>query len=174
MLDALAHVHARATFFVVGKLARAHPQLVRRAICEGHTIGNHTWSHRHPWTLTSEAGRREVLDGAAAVADITGTQPAYFRPPHGRLNRCMMETAMATGQSVLLWSLSVRDWGAFGRAGSITERLGRARSEDIVLMHDGPMRINRPDQLLRALPEFLYQNRDRWRYRELGTRPSVR
>ena len=115
-----------------------------------------------------------MLDGAAAVADITGTQPAYFRPPHGRLNRCMMETAMATGQSVLLWSLSVRDWGAFGRAGSITERLGRARSEDIVLMHDGPMRINRPDQLLRALPEFLYQNRDRWRYRELGTRPSMR
>ena len=75
---------ARATFFVVGRSARSYPRLVRRAVAEGHAIGNHTWSHRHPWTLSEHVARCEVVDGSAAIADITSTAPSHFRPPYGR------------------------------------------------------------------------------------------
>jgi peptidoglycan/xylan/chitin deacetylase (PgdA/CDA1 family) len=174
VLDALARAQARATFFAVGRLARIHPELVRRAAREGHVIGNHTWRHRHPWTLTSAAARREVLDGATALADITGARPAYFRPPHGRLTRAMAEAAAESGQAILFWSLSLRDWGPWASAGRIAARLAQAQSGQIILAHDGPMRINRPDQLLCVLPDFLDGNRERWRYSAISARTRVR
>src|SRR6201985_1601268 len=46
VLAALAHECVRATFFLIGKPASEHPDLVRRIAAEGHTIGYHTWSHR--------------------------------------------------------------------------------------------------------------------------------
>jgi peptidoglycan/xylan/chitin deacetylase (PgdA/CDA1 family) len=161
MLDLLAAAGARATFFVVGKLARATPALLRRAAGEGHTIGNHSWSHRHPWLLSSSAARREVRDGAAAIADILGSAPAHYRPPHGRLRRCALEEARAGGQALVLWSVSAVDWGPLGSASGIGARLNKVNGGDIVLMHDGGRGINRPDQLALVLPGFLARLRQR-------------
>jgi peptidoglycan-N-acetylglucosamine deacetylase len=67
----------------------------------------------------------------------------------------MVEEAASGGQRVVLWSLSALDWGPFGSAGRIAARLNRARAGDVVLMHDGRPHINRPPELLDALPAFL-------------------
>ncbi|HWQ40251.1 MAG TPA: polysaccharide deacetylase family protein [Burkholderiales bacterium] len=155
ILDALGEAGLVAAFFTIGKLARVAGAVVRRAASEGHLIGNHSWSHRHPWTMSPEAARREVRDGATALADVAGQAPAFYRPPHGRLRRCMVEEARAGGQRVVLWSRSAVDWGPLGYAAGIQWRLARVAAGDIVLMHDGGRGINRPDQLMRALPEFL-------------------
>jgi peptidoglycan/xylan/chitin deacetylase (PgdA/CDA1 family) len=155
MLDLLARNGVRATFFVVGRAAREDAAIVRRVAEAGHEIENHSWSHRHPWILSSSAARSEVRDGAAAVADVVGRAPRYFRPPHGRLRRCMSEAAEEGGQRVALWSLSAVDWGPLGYASGIAARLRGVRAGDIVLMHDGGRGINRPGELVRVLPGFL-------------------
>lgn len=155
ILDALAEVRLTATFFVVGQLACRQAALLRRIAEQGHEVGNHTWSHRHPWTLSETAARREVRDATAAIADILGRSPVHFRPPHGRVRRVMVEEARAHGQSLVLWHLSAVDWGPFGRARGIARRLRRARPGDIVLMHDGGWGINHPAELLQVLPAFL-------------------
>src|SRR5262245_52825835 len=101
ILDMLAAADARATFFAVGANARKFPELVRRVVAEGHAIGNHTFSHRHPWTMLPSRAREEVAGGAAAIADIVGTAPRFYRPPHGRLRRCMVEQAESSGQALV-------------------------------------------------------------------------
>jgi peptidoglycan/xylan/chitin deacetylase (PgdA/CDA1 family) len=75
ILDVLAAANASATFFVVGRIARQAAAVVRRLADAGHEIENHSWSHRHPWTLPRAVARAEVRDGAAAVADLVGRQP---------------------------------------------------------------------------------------------------
>lgn len=155
ILDMLAANDMRATFFVVGRTARAHAAIVRQIAAAGHEIGNHTWSHRHPWTLCSRVARQEVHGGSAAIADVAGRAAKYFRPPHGRLRQCMIDEAEADGQRVALWSLSAVDWGPLGHARGIAARLGKAKAGDIVLMHDGGQGINRPTELARVLPAFL-------------------
>lgn len=155
ILDILAQANIRATFFLVGRLAARYPALVRRLVAEGHEAGNHTWSHRHPWTLLASSARKEVRDGAAAIADLIGRAPKFFRPPHGRLRRCMIEEAERSGQTLVLWNRSAVDWGPLGSARGIARRLRAARAGDIVLMHDGGRGINRPEELVKALPEFL-------------------
>ncbi len=155
ILDILAQANVRATFFLVGVLAVRYPALVRRLVAEGHEAGNHTWSHRHPWTLLASSARKEVHDGAAAIADLIGRAPKFFRPPHGRLRRCMIEEAGRGSQTLMLWNRSAVDWGPLGSARGIARRLRAARAGDIVLMHDGDRGINRPDELVKVLPEFL-------------------
>lgn len=155
ILDALASYDIQGLFFMVGARVRQHPRLARRVAEEGHRIGNHTWRHRHPWMQSSATARREVRDGASAIADITGVTPRHFRPPFGRLRPCMVEEAAFAGQHLMLWTLSARDWGPFGSSAAIAARIQRARRGDIVLMHDAARGINRPDQLIQALPALL-------------------
>lgn len=155
VLDALAAAQASATFFVIGRQAQRAPELLRRMLAEGHEVGNHTFSHRHPWTLSRAAARAEVLDGAAVLADLLGQAPRFFRPPHGRTRPCMTAAARAAGQRLVLWHRSAIDWGPFGSAARILARLRATRRGEIVLMHDGRNRHNRPAELLRVLPDFL-------------------
>ncbi len=155
ILDVLASASTQGIFFMVGAHVRQHARLARRVVEEGHRIGNHTWRHRHPWMQSSAMARREVRDGASAIADITGITPRYFRPPFGRLRPCMVEEAAFAGQYLMLWTLSACDWGPFGSSTAIATRLQRAGRGDIVLMHDAARGINRPDQLIQALPELL-------------------
>jgi peptidoglycan/xylan/chitin deacetylase (PgdA/CDA1 family) len=155
VLDLLAAHGVGATFFVIGRDAQAHGVLLRRIANAGHEIGNHTWSHRHPWTLPQHAARSEVREGAAAIADLVGRTPRYYRPPHGRLRRCMVEEAEDGGQRTVLWSASAVDWGPLGYADGIAARLARTGPGDIVLMHDGGRGINRPQELTRVLPAYL-------------------
>ena len=51
ILDLLAMHKIRASFFVLGEAAERFPRLVERMLSEGHTVGNHTYSHRHPWMI---------------------------------------------------------------------------------------------------------------------------
>lgn len=155
ILDILAASNACATFFVIGQQAQACAALVRRIVSEGHVIGNHGWSHRHPWTLRTSAARREVRDGASAIADILGFRPILFRPPHGRLRPAMVDEARSSGQSVVLWTRSAVDWGPSGHATAIAKRLAKTIAGDIVLMHDSGRGINRPEQLVTVLPRQL-------------------
>lgn len=155
ILDILAEAAVPATFFLVGRLAVRYPALVRRLAAEGHEAGNHTWSHRHPWTVLASTARKEVHHGAAAIADLIGRAPKFFRPPHGRLRRCMVEAAERGGQTLVLWNRSAVDWGPLGAARAIAARLGAVQAGDIVLMHDGGRGINHPEELVKVLPEFL-------------------
>lgn len=155
ILDTLAATGMRATFFVIGCNARRHPHLVRRATAAGHEIANHTFDHRHPWMMSSAAARQQVRDCATAVGDILGYPPRFYRPPHGRNRFCMNDEARLCGETPVDWDLSAIDWGPFGSAQRIAARLQHVRAGDIVLMHDGRNRHNRPDELLRVLPGFL-------------------
>jgi peptidoglycan-N-acetylglucosamine deacetylase len=155
ILDLLAQARMHATFFAIGELAQREPALTRAIAAGGHALGNHTFSHRHPWLMRSRAARAQVRDGARALSDIVGREPSFYRPPHGRARPCMTDEAQLQGERMVLWNLSAIDWGWFGAASRIAGRLARVRAGDIVLMHDGRNVHNRPDQLLQVLPEFL-------------------
>lgn len=155
ILDLLDAAGVKATFFVIGSLAIEQAALVREAVARGHEIGNHSMTHPHPRFIGAVRARREVADGAAAIADILGRPVRLFRAPHGTRHPAMLAAAEELGERAIGWDLSAVDWGPLGRSGGIARRLGRARAGDIVLMHDGGRGINHPDQLVRVLPAFL-------------------
>jgi len=154
-LDVLAAANARATFFMIGRQAQRHPELARRIGREGHAIGNHTLTHAYPWTIDRQRAVAEVRDGAAALADVLGAAPKFFRPPHGARRSAMLRAAAEVGESLVMWDVTATDWGWLGTSKGIARRLARASDGAIVLMHDGANKYNHPDQLLAVLPKFL-------------------
>lgn len=161
VLDALEKAEVRATFFAIGERAQRSPDLVRRAHSAGHAIGNHTFSHRHPWFMSQRSARAQVRDGAQALSDVIGIAPRLYRPPHGRYRACMSDEAQRCGETVVLWDVSAIDWGPLGTAEGIEKRLDAVQAGHIVLMHDGRNQHNRPDELIKILPAFLRRLKER-------------
>jgi peptidoglycan/xylan/chitin deacetylase (PgdA/CDA1 family) len=155
VLQALAAARVTASFFVIGRLAREHAPLLRAAHAAGHTIANHGYDHVHPWMLSRARALSEIRDGADALAQVIGSRPEWYRPAHGRLSPYVLEAARSEGQEIALWSRSAVDWGPLASPRRILQRLRHVQAGDIVLLHDGPLRYNRPDCTVRMLPLLL-------------------
>jgi peptidoglycan-N-acetylglucosamine deacetylase len=88
ILDALRRHRARSTFFVLGDVARRHPDLVRRIVDEGHELASHGDSHTSLWRLDRESFRGELRAFRQAVRDALGDDPVVgFRAPTFSLDR---------------------------------------------------------------------------------------
>jgi peptidoglycan-N-acetylglucosamine deacetylase len=137
VLELLARYRARATFFVLGRSAAAYPDLVRQEFAAGHGVGNHTWSHRRLTGLTGGQLAAEVGATSAAIQRATGAPVRCLRPPYAAVDAASADRVRALGLRLVLWDIDTYDWRGPG-AGVIAGRvLGRVRSGDVVLMHDG-------------------------------------
>lgn len=112
ILDALAKHGAKATFFLVGDFIQAEPELVRRMAEEGHTLGNHTYSHPDMSQIAGEEEfRRELEDNEALCREAAGVELSkLYRPPQGKYSRRNLEMAQALGYRTVFWSLAYVDW----------------------------------------------------------------
>lgn len=155
LLDILARYDAKATFFVMGEAAQKYPKLLEKIVESGHAIGNHTYSHGHPWIMTAARARDEVGKTTHLIKSIIGAAPRWFRPPFGRLRNAMRRQAHVEGMTTVLWNHSIIDWGPLGTTKGIKQRMDYIGSGDIVLMHDGKREHNHPEIMLRCLPDCL-------------------
>lgn len=173
ILDLLDALGVCATFFVVGQACDRFPGLLKRIHERGHAIGNHSYSHRHPWLMGNRRARQEVSRAYHTITDLCAEPPRLFRPPHGRMRKAMFDEATALGMETVLWNRSAIDWGRRANIHSIAKRLARTKAGDILLCHDGRMKKNHPEMTLAVLPAFVGQSRDRGlRFASLNELPA--
>lgn len=112
ILDVLKAHNAPAAFFVVGNYITSSPDLVRRMVEEGHTVGNHTWSHPDMSEIADQSAFAEQLQKVRdAYQECTGQEmPLYYRPPRGIYSQENLKMAQALGYKTVLWSLAYVDW----------------------------------------------------------------
>lgn len=135
ILDVLQEHGAHASFFVIGRHAARYPDLVRRMVAEGHTVGLHGYRHAPmPW-LGRDALRADLLAGLHAL-EACGLRPWALRPPWGLHSRLVREEARRLGLSLVLWTDSIRDWQNPGPEPVCTRILAGARAGAILLLHD--------------------------------------
>jgi peptidoglycan-N-acetylglucosamine deacetylase len=162
VLDILKANHVHATFFMIGQNARGYPSLVRRVVAEGHTVGNHSYSHPNMTTLSSrlQAASMDNTTKYISAAISGGYKPCFFRPPYGAYNSTTSRLAAARGMTMVTWSRDTRDWQTPLHLSSsfqitIVNRATRPlASHPDVLMHDGSpgnYRQNTVDSLQRII-----------------------
>ncbi len=137
VLDRLRALGIRATFFVIGHKAEAHPELLSRIAEEGHAIGHHSYTHRPPQETSALALVAEARRTSALLARVLGRRPRLYRPPHGKLTPGKLVGLWALGEIIVLWNRDPKDF-ALGAVDPIrrwfeTEPLSAG---DIVLLHD--------------------------------------
>lgn len=152
MLDLLDAHGARATFFVVGERAAAHPGLIREIARRGHGLGNHSASHpaSHFWALGPRRMRDEITRCQDILRSTAGTAPIWFRAVVGMANPFVAAPLRDLGLARVAWSARGYD----GVAGDVTQVVARIERDlapgAIVLLHEGAAHGRNID-MLRAL-----------------------
>ena len=157
-VEALEHLGVRATFFVLGRMLAASPDLGRLLVDAGHDVAVHGWDHR---LLLTRGHRSTVVDLTRARDEVIrscGVTPTHWRPPYGVLSGGALRAARDTGLTPVLWTTWGRDWerratGATVRA-HVSRHLGAGGT---VLLHDSDC-TSAPDSwraTLEALPQIV-------------------
>jgi peptidoglycan-N-acetylmuramic acid deacetylase len=112
ILDALKKHNASATFFVVGHYLESAPDLVKRMVAEGHTVGNHTYHHPDMSQISDKAAfQKEMDDVRSLYKEVTGEEMVmYYRPPQGKYSIANLQMAQELGYATFFWSLAYVDW----------------------------------------------------------------
>ncbi len=112
ILDTLKQKGVKATFFITQYFADKEPDLVRRIIAEGHTLGNHTCSHPADGmpSLSLEAQAKDVLTLTNQVREDFGYEMRYFRYPGGIFSDQSLALLNDMGYTCIFWSFSHMDW----------------------------------------------------------------
>lgn len=134
-LDLLDELGMGATFFVLGSLAEAHPELVGEIRRRGHSVGLHGQEHRHHLLHGPRWIRHDTEAGLRVLAG-SGIRPRWYRPPYGQLTARTVLEARRQGMEVVLWSAWGREW-VDGDPESVLSRLdGGLEPGAVVLLHD--------------------------------------
>lgn len=156
LLDLLAEHGAKASFFLVGREVERHDALARRIASEGHTLGNHSYSHPRFEALTLDEQLEEIERTQRLLTGIDGRLRHAFRPPRGVLTAAMLASLVRRRQRIDYWSYDSLDYSR-RPVPDLLETIRRhpPRGGDIVLMHDDS---EHSLELLRALvPAWIAQ-----------------
>jgi peptidoglycan/xylan/chitin deacetylase (PgdA/CDA1 family) len=162
VLAALAHECVRATFFLIGKHASEHPELVRRIAAEGHTIGHHTWMHRSLMKIDPSEAIEEIDRGISAdemaLHGVATTIPStpFFRFPGFESTPATLALLQSRGIVVFGADLWPGDWNPMTPQQELKLIIGRLNiaRKGIILFHDPKART------AAMLPAFLRYLRD--------------
>jgi len=137
LLEILAGHGVRATFFLIGRYVRQHPEITREIVAAGHVAANHTFTHPL-LTFKSEAEiRQELSDCRAALQDVIGEPSNLFRPPFGGRRPAVLRIVRELGLEPVMWNVTGYDWNA-PPAAVIEQKVAKQiRGGDVILLHDG-------------------------------------
>lgn len=110
ILDTLKEKNVRAVFFVTYDYCKRNPELVKRMIAEGHTVGNHTWSHPSLPECSPDELYSELSLLHEYVRDKFGYEMYVMRPPRGEFSERVLACAKELGYTTVLWSFAYPDW----------------------------------------------------------------
>ena len=150
LLNLLDQHHVRATFFVVGKEALTHPDIIYRMHQSGHELGNHSYSHHRMDSLSKDKVYEEIERTNKVLEKISNQKINFFRPPGGRLNKTVRSAVKDHNLEIAFWDINPGDYTFFTQglsikgdriknlARHISEKvLTNIKSGDIILLHNG-------------------------------------
>ncbi|MCB0501739.1 MAG: polysaccharide deacetylase family protein [Bacteroidetes bacterium] len=146
ILDLLAAHNFTATFFCLGQNVEKYPDLFERMKREGHSVGNHSYSHLNAWSTNTDV----YLEDVAKAQDLI--QSRLFRPPYGKL--MYPEWKLLKQQySIVMWSLMPEDFREDISSEIILSRLSRnVGRRNIIVLHENDKSKNHIKQIL---PRYL-------------------
>ena len=172
VLDTLARLGIKATFFVVGDNVRKYPDLFRRIPAEGHRVGNHTFNHigGFRWLskkyLANTKKAQEIMINELRQMNTNGDQQAtiikrqfsspLFRPPHGWMRTLQYRIIRKQGYRIIMWDLVTRDYSKNLTAAEVLANVKRyARNGSIITFHDSLRSIKKLQTILVPALEWL-------------------
>ena len=136
LLKLLLTHQVQATFFITGKKAAAHPELVKQEVSHGHSVGNHSYHHSYRMLFKTCPSIIEDIEATQKVLRNLGIRPLIFRPPAGITSPRLGSALAKTGLYLVNFSCRPIDGGNRRIKNLAGKILKRVRPDDIILLHD--------------------------------------
>ncbi|MFS0837316.1 polysaccharide deacetylase family protein [Paenibacillus sp. 1P03SA] len=135
VLDILKKNQVKATFFVIGSRARAHPEMIGRMVREGHVVGNHSYSHPFMPKLTASEFSSQIMRTQDIIKQLAGYTPRLVRPPYGAINEEQVRWMSDHRLLVINWDVDSLDWKGLSGKQVYHNIVDNARAGSIILQH---------------------------------------
>lgn len=133
LIDELAKRDAKVSFFMVGNRVERYPDLVKKVYEAGHTIGNHSYSHKSFNKQKADSYLYEINHTNQLIKDVTGQDVIFLRPPYGSYKQ---STLANVDMSFILWSIDTVDWQSRNADMIYEEMIKNVQDGDVILLHD--------------------------------------
>jgi peptidoglycan-N-acetylglucosamine deacetylase len=158
LLDILEAANAKASFFCIGQKVKAHPKLAQEIIKRGHSIENHSYAHRHIFSMMGLSSlRQEILKTQDIISQTTGYLPAYFRAPAGLRSPLLDPVLQDLNLKLVSWTRRGFDTKQRDPSKILKKLRHNLSAGDILLMHDGNCALSDAGEpvILLVLPKLL-------------------
>ena len=145
LIDILNRYGVRATFFVVGDWAEKYPESVKALAEAGNEVMNHSSSHAHFSSLSSQQIREDLSACNEKISALTGVTPSLFRCPYGEYDDHVIQTVEAMGMTAVQWDVDSLDWKGITSEEISRRVLQNVGPGSIVLFHNAA--IHTPEAL---------------------------
>ncbi len=144
VLGLLKHYNATATFFCIGKNVEKYPALVQQIVAGGHTIGNHSFSHKSTIGFNgTKCWIGELEKSDTVIEAITGKKPELFRPPFGVTTPHLAKAIEFTNHTVVGWNIRTYDTSPIRHKDAMLKYIKRnTESGAVILLHDTHQHIS--------------------------------
>lgn len=137
VLDLLNDLQVKATFFTVAEKAIAHPEIIKRILANGHTIGNHSLDHKYKAFFGGlKAMKSWISRSEEKLSSITGTKTVGFRPPAGIRTPELARALAELNIPLVLWNCRFYDTVFKWTESKAKKSLIGTQSGSIILLHD--------------------------------------
>jgi len=150
MLNTLEKSNIKITFFIGGSWGKRFPNLVTELATRGHELGNHTYSHPHPNTLSKDKNKEQILRAEQLVTELTQRKTTLYAPPYGEYNDTVLSAAAELGYTTIMWSIDTIDWQRPPAEIIINRVMKKVNNGAIILMHP-------TESTAKALPALIRQ-----------------
>ncbi len=156
VLDTLGKFNAKATFFCIGDNVRKNPQVFKKIMDEGHSIGNHTFNHLKGWNYSTQEYLNNIKLCDAQFNDeglqfSESSRRQLFRPPYGRIKRDQIKAL--NNYRIIMWDVLTHDYAkSCSPERCLSGSVKATRSGSIVVFHDS---LKAERNLSFTLPRYL-------------------
>ena len=151
MLDIFDQNNIHVTFFVSGRWAKNHPDLLQEMYARGHEIQSHGYSHALCSQVSEQKVKEEIKKTEEAIMDTISIKTNLFAPPAGDYDDKTVQICQDLGYKMVLWSSDTIDWREGSTADVIVKRImAKPLDGAIILMHPKA-------ETVKALPELIKQ-----------------
>jgi peptidoglycan/xylan/chitin deacetylase (PgdA/CDA1 family) len=158
-LDQLKSYNAKATFFCIGDNIKKYPEIFKKVINEGHSVGNHTFNHLNGW----KTSRHEYLENTekcqSEIYNLKTENCNLFRPPYGKIKPSQSKKLRKLGFQIIMWDIISYDFDATITPEECLENvLKNIKSGSIIVFHDSNKAFKNLEYTLPRTLEFLKKN----------------
>ena len=143
ILKTLQEKEIKATFFLIGEKMEEFPDLVQQIIKEGHSIGNHSYSHMNGWKNKTKNYINDIKKCQKLMP-----KNFLFRPPYGKITSCQIKKLKKT-YNIILWDIMAYDFKKNIKAYQIKKNiLQNIKKGSIIVLHNNQKSYNNLNPIL--------------------------